>query len=427
MQGEKPFYGWRVVGGAFVLAMFGWGLGFYGTPVYLHAVREMRGWSIELVSAAVTVHYLCGALVVAQLPKLYQRFGLPGITRAGVLVLSVGLYGWSQAEAPWQLFAATVLTGCGWVTMAAAAINALIAPWFVRQRPKALSMAYNGASVGGIIFSPLWVLLIGQCGFAAATWMIGLVTVIIIWWLSFSVFSVTPTALGQKPDGEDAPPSPATSGQPVQAPRLEGGALWKDIKFRTLAAGMALGLFAQIGLLSHLFSLIVPPMGEGGAGILSGLATAAAIAGRTSFGWLMPEGADRRFAAAASYGIQAFGVLLLWLSAGQIPALIIPGVLLIGFGLGNATSLPPLIAQKEFAREDAVRAVSLIIALAQAAYAFSPVLFGVARSLGLQSRFPLSEVAAVCAFALMIQLFAIVALLHGRRARELARNSAPLP
>ncbi|MGL5445791.1 MAG: MFS transporter [Rhabdaerophilum sp.] len=420
MQGEKQFFGWRVVGGAFVLAIFGWGLGFYGTPVYLHAVREARGWSIEVVSAAVTVHYLCGALVVARLPKLYQRFGLPNIARVGVVALVLGLYGWSQAEAPWQLFLATILSGCGWVTMAAAAINALLAPWFVRQRPKALSTAYNGASFGGIIFSPLWVLLIGQFGFAKATLIIGVVAILIIWWLSFAVFSVTPAMLGQQPDGADAPASPVAAGAVVHAPRLEGGALWRDIKFRTLAMGMALGLFAQIGLLSHLFSLIVPALGEGGAGILTGLATASAIAGRTSFGWLMPEGADRRIAAAASYGIQILGILLLWFSAGQVPALIIAGVLLVGFGLGNATSLPPLIAQKEFAKEDMIRAVALVIALAQAAYAFAPAMFGLARSFGMRANSPLSEVAMVCAFAVLIKLCAIVALLYGRRARERA-------
>ncbi len=57
------FYGWRVVGAAFVLAFFGWGLGFYGPPVYLHAVREARGFSLAVVSTAVTVHYLAGAIV----------------------------------------------------------------------------------------------------------------------------------------------------------------------------------------------------------------------------------------------------------------------------------------------------------------------------------------------------------------------------
>ena len=55
---KATFYGWRVVAAVFVLATFGWGLGFYGPPVYLHAVHEMRGWSLNVVSTAVTVHFL---------------------------------------------------------------------------------------------------------------------------------------------------------------------------------------------------------------------------------------------------------------------------------------------------------------------------------------------------------------------------------
>ena len=38
------FYGWRVVAAAFVLAVCGWGMGFYGPPVYLHAVHAARGF-----------------------------------------------------------------------------------------------------------------------------------------------------------------------------------------------------------------------------------------------------------------------------------------------------------------------------------------------------------------------------------------------
>ena len=57
----------------------------------------------------------------------------------------------------------------------------------------------------------------------------------------------------------------------------------------SLAAGMRLGLFAQIGLLAHLFSLLVPALGQQLAGFAAGLATAAAIAGRTLVGWLMPR------------------------------------------------------------------------------------------------------------------------------------------
>jgi len=51
---------------------------------------------------------------------------------------------------------------------------------------------------------------------------------------------------------------------------------------------MSLVLFVQIGLLAHLFSLLVPVLGEQLAGFAAGLAAAAAIAGRTLVGWLMP-------------------------------------------------------------------------------------------------------------------------------------------
>ena len=52
---------------------------------------------------------------------------------------------------------------------------------------------------------------------------------------------------------------------------LPGPLLWRDRRFLTLAAGMALGLFAQIGLTAHLFSLLVPALGAQQAGLAMGL------------------------------------------------------------------------------------------------------------------------------------------------------------
>jgi hypothetical protein len=46
----RIFYGWRVVGAAFVLAVFGWGLGFYGPPVFLSVLRETKGWPLPVIS-----------------------------------------------------------------------------------------------------------------------------------------------------------------------------------------------------------------------------------------------------------------------------------------------------------------------------------------------------------------------------------------
>src|SRR5580658_7011469 len=309
------FYGWTVVAAAFVVAVFGWGVGFYGPPVFLKAIRDARGWSVALVSAAITVHFLVGAVVVANLPGLYRKFGLAPMTVAGAVSLALGVAGWALAVSPWQLFAATLFSGAGWVALGAAGINAMVSPWFNRGRPAALSTAYNGASVGGMIFSPLWVALIGWGGFPVASVSVGVVMIAVIVFLSVQVFGRTPESMGLVPDGDSAPAA-------VFVAQSRVGRLWRDRAFLTLALAMSLGLFAQIGLIAHLFSLLVPAMGAQGAGPAAGLAAASAIMGRTLVGWLLPAGPDRRGVWTMEPGVQNRGVCAFLAAAGtNIPLL----------------------------------------------------------------------------------------------------------
>jgi MFS family permease len=415
LTASETFQGWRIVGAAFVLAVFGWGLGFYGPPIYLQAVRDLRGWSLPLVSAAVTVHFLFGALVVARLPKLYLRYGLPKVTKAGALALAAGISGWAAAAEPWQLFAAALLSGAGWVAMGAAAINAIIAPWFIRTRPAALAMAYNGASIGGVAFSPLWVAAIGMWGFLAAAMIVGAVVTIAVFILADVYFFRTPQQMGLSPDGDVAGIA-AVSGAPAAARSLSGADLWKDRRFVTLAVGTALSLFAQIGLLAHLFSLLVPAVGAQLAGLAISAATIAAIAGRTLVGWLMPVGADRRLVACGSFAVQITGSIAFLMAGGVNIPLLVGGVILFGIGIGNATSLPPLIAQAEFATEDVGRVVALNVAISQGTYAFAPAAFGLIREFAPQSGV-IAGTAAPYLFiaAALIQATAAAALLAGRR------------
>ncbi|PZX48639.1 putative MFS family arabinose efflux permease [Cereibacter changlensis] len=404
----RPFFGWHVVAATFVLATFGWGVGFYGPPVFLYAVALRTGWPVPMVSAAVTVHFLLGAAVVANLPRLYRSFGVPFVTVMGTTHLAIGIAGWALAAEPWQLFVAALASGSGWVTMGAAAVNALIAPWFNLRRPAALGMAYNGASLGGVIFSPLWIALIAGIGFVPASLAIGGVMLAVVGVLSVLVFRHTPKSLGQAPDGaEGALPRPLTAQDESPIRRQ----FFRDRRFLTLAVGMMLGLFAQIGLLAHLFSLLVPVLGEGLTGFAMGGATLAAILGRSLVGWVMPASADRRLVACASYGVQVIGSLLFIVAAGDGGPWLFLGIALFGLGIGNATSLPPLIAQQEFSPPETARVVPLIVAIGQAGYAFAPAAFGLLRAgggAGAAGPTPLF----VCAAA--IQVAAIGCLLAGR-------------
>ena len=416
------FYGWRVVGAAFVLAAFGWGMGFYGPPVFLRFVCETTGWPVALVSTAVTVHFLAGALVGARLPAIHRRLGVSATTKLAVLSIAMGVLGWAVATAPWQIFVAALLSGAGWSAMSAAAVNAIVSPWFVRTRPAALAMAYNGGSIGGVVFSPLWVAAIDVLGFPVAAAMIGLAATLTLWVLADSVLARTPQQMGLMPNG-DAPGTPMPSGSSQRIRQLPGSALWRDWKFLTLAAGMALGLFAQIGLTAHLFSLLAPTVGAQQAGLMMGLATALVIGGRTGVGWLMPAGADRRLLACISYGVQAMGSITFALAAGTSIPLLLIGIVLFGLGFGNSTSLPPLIAQLEFAKEDVQRVVALIVAIAQAGYAFAPAAFGLIRAF--HSGAPALMVSAapnLFLAAAVLQGLAIAAFLAGRRSQATAGN-----
>jgi hypothetical protein len=70
---QPKFFGPWVVRSAFVLAVFGWGVGFYGPSIYLAEVIGRTGWTLSLVSWAVTLHVLFGAVVIANLPSVYAR------------------------------------------------------------------------------------------------------------------------------------------------------------------------------------------------------------------------------------------------------------------------------------------------------------------------------------------------------------------
>lgn len=397
------FFGWRVVAAAFVFAVFSWGVAFYGPSVFLHALHETRGWPVSLISAAITAHFLLSAAMVTYLDDAHRRFGIVATTRIGVLSLAVGIVCWSLADAPWQLFGAAALSAIGWAATSGAAINAMVSPWFKRRRGFALSLAYNGASIGGVLFLPLWVLLIERWGFPRAAAAVGAAALALLWPLAGAYLRPMPAALGLAPDG-DAVAATAAAATASPRPPASRRDLLRDRRFLTMSAAFAIGLFAQVGLIAHLLSLLAPILGERGAAGAVSLTTTCAVIGRLLLGAVIDR-LDRRYAAAGNFALQACGFLLI--SAGGAEAALI-GCVLFGLGLGNLVSLPPLIVEREFDVADAGRVVALTIAINQATFSFAPGVFGALHDLA-------GSYAAPLALAIVLQTSAAVLVLLGRR------------
>jgi len=411
-QRDRIFFGWRVVGAAFVIAVFAWGVGFYGPSVLLGALHLDRGWPVSVISAAISCHFLISAGIVTRLPMLHNRFGVAAVTRAGAISVSLGMLLWATAAEPWQVFPAAVLTGAGFGLTSGVAITAMVAPWFERKRGAALAMAFNGASIGGAIFAPLWVFLIATFGFVAAAGAIGGLMVVTVCFLAGRFLQPTPIGLGVIPDGHTAPAGRAearpTRPAGPRVPLPPSGAVWRDRRFATLSIAFALGLFAQIGLFVNMVLLATPALGARWAGAAVSLVTICAVAGRTLIGVLLPAGTDWRVAAGVTFAVQATGTFVLLTAGSSSVPLFLVGCVLFGFGVGNLLSLPPLIATAEFAPADVARVVALVTSVNQASYAFAPALLGVLRDLTAGTSVPL----VVTGF---VQIAAAAVVLTGRR------------
>lgn len=397
------FFGWKVVAAAFAVAVFGWAFGFYIPSVLLHLLNERRGWPVALISAAMSWHYLLSAALIVFSAEIHRRFGLWRVTAVGAALLTLGAVGWASADEAWQLFVAAIPSGAGWAATSAAAINAMVMPWFRAKRAAALSLAFNGASVGGVVMVPLFIWFEQAIGLIPAISVLGGVGATVIAGLSFAYLRPTPERLGLLPDGAAAPtgvPSPDIAGAPLTRSRL-----MRAPRFMTLTLGFALGLFAQVGLISHLVALLAASVETVTAGLMVSAMTIMAVIGRTVLGFTI-GGADPRLLTAANLLFQVVGVALLAISIH--PAPLLAGCILFGLGVGNLVSLLPLVVHAEFEPVDASRVVALATAVNQATFSFAPGLLGFLRDAGGDYVWPLMLVGA-------LQIVAAAVLIAGRR------------
>ena len=398
----RYFYGWNVVVGTFVMAMVSFGLGFYGLAVYVATLQRLHGWSAAVVSAPVTVYYVAGALLTAVIGGVYDRLGPRAVVTAGSIAMAAGVAALGLVTQPWQLYPVFLVMSVGWGAMSGAAINIVLAPWWQRRRGLAVSIAFNGATLGGVIIVPALIALIAAVGFRRATVAAAIMALIVLCAVALGVMRRGPEELGLGPDG-DAPAATVPRAAVVES-RWRGDAL-RSWRFWSVSAPFALGLAAQVGVLTHLVALVTPVLGAGGAGRAVSTATAVAVLGRLATG-LVVDRINRRLVTSVTLAAQIAGVLLLARAAS--PGAVYVGCALFGVGVGNLTTLPGLILAVEWPRERFAALVGLVVGINQFTFAFGPSLVGVLRDRA-------GGYGAALLACAMLQAIAAVTILFGPR------------
>ena len=376
-RSTRVYHGWIVVAAATVVALFGWGLGFYGPGVYLVALQESYGWTTGELSSAVTLYYLFAASLVLAGGRLFEKFGARPVVALGVIAMASGATLLAAVREVWQVYLAFMVMAIGWAAMSGAAINIIIAPWFDKRRGLAVSLALTGSGLGGIVLTPLLVALSTRYGLAAA--LHTLVAAMLVLLLPIVLIVLRPRRADEHDTADSAAdtvmPDSSTSGKPSAAPWQLAPTLRSE-PFLTISAPFAIGLMAQVGFLTHQVAFVSPLLGIDASAWAVGVTVLTAMLGRVVTGLFVGK-IDARVVASGNFLAQALAMAAFLVAEG--PASLYLACGLLGLSVGNMISLPGIVVQRDFPKEHFARAISLVIGINQFTFAFGPGLLGALR------------------------------------------------
>ncbi|HUB49276.1 MAG TPA: MFS transporter [Acetobacteraceae bacterium] len=354
---------WPAVAACFMTAVFGWGFGFSGTSVYLAELHRQHGWPGALIALAITSYYLLGALCLTRVDLALRWLGPGRMLAAGTTLLGLGATLFCRSVHPWQMFAGAAVMALGWAGCTSTAISTTLALYFQRQRGLAITLALNGASTAGFTVGPLLVELSQRLGIGNAVPLVALGGLAIVLPL-IGIGVRTPDA-----------------GRPGALPAGHAAITAKDVlhtwRFWSIALPFALALAAQVGLIVHLVSFLMPRIGPTGAASALALTSVAAVGGRLVLAGVIDRMHQRR-TAAGSFASQAAGIGLM-LAFPDRPEALYAGCVLFGLSVGNVITIPALTVQREFPATAFGLVIGLCTAFSQFTFALAPALLGVVR------------------------------------------------
>jgi MFS family permease len=364
------YAGWRAVLACFLMALFLFGFALYGQGIYLVELQRLNGWPPALISGASTLSFLLSNILATFTSEFVDRLGAKRLVLLGIAALAASMAMLASATMVWQLYAAFILMSLGWIGMGTVVIATVVSQWFVRRRGLAISLAYTGASFGGVVATPLLVLLVERMGFAAAMLIAAAVTVAVL--VPVALAWIDPRS--QTGAGETSAPSQPQS--PPAMADISRVKLMRSLAFWTISLPFAFALVAQIGFIVHQIALLEPKVGRSSAGLAVSVMTFMSIAGRFGLGMVVDR-LDPRLVTAVSLASQAAALLVIRQT--DTVQIILAASAVFGFSVGNLITLPPLIIHREFSTASFVVVMSLSTAISGTVGALGPGLIGIIR------------------------------------------------
>ncbi len=344
------FYGWLIVGTAFVTLCVNTGIVFYSFGVFLSVLTAHFGWTRAQVSFGFSLVTLFGALYSPFIGRAVDRVGPRPVQLVGGFLMALGfvlLRGVDSLRGFYLIMG--LLVSLGSTGLGNLPSNAAVARWFVRGRGRALGISTAGLSMGGVIFVPLTQWLIDAYGWRNSFLVLGVLVALIALPPVALFMRRAPEDLGLRPDG-DAPPRPGVpidfdaelerSWTPAQA--MQHRNFWLIAgAFSLTVLGISTTLLHQVAFLRD------RGLDPAYASWVLGATAGVGVLGKLGFGFLLERYGHRRIIMWC-FGLQALGVLCLLLPTHVVTLAIYVG--LYGFAMGGNATLQATIIGECFGR-----------------------------------------------------------------------------
>jgi MFS family permease len=378
VEGKELYYGWKIVFSLFVVLTFTSGLSFYNHSIYLNALAANPAFDIQTASGAVSIFFLSGGFAGLLVAKLVQAYDPRIPICGGAVIACIALSLLPHINSILQLYLCYAFFGLGFAGSGLIPATTLVTRWFHRRRAMALSIASTGLSVGGVVITPISVVLVGNLGFELAAPVLGLIYLVGVIPVSLLFLRASPEVMGVKIDGGIVQTSDGAAPLKQEPDGISYQHARRSRFFWGIATAYVFLMMAQVGGISHQYGLVREQLDEAQTAFVVAILPIASIVGRLLGGWLVGQISIRWFAMVMML-TQAVSLTLL--ATGYSVFILCLGLALFGASVGNLLMLQPLLIADAFGLKDYAKIFSICNLMASWGTAIGPAALGYAYTL----------------------------------------------
>lgn len=250
------FYGWVIVGLAFLASFAGAGVIARSFPVIMKPLSEDLGVPRTVTVLGLTLASIVAGATAPFIGRIVDRSGPRLLMVASAGLIGGALIALSQVgDIWWFLFFFGVVTGVARPSLQAVGAQATVAKWFARRRGRAVTFSTLGMPLSAVVFIPLTQWIVSTYDWRTAWLVLGAGVMLVLMVPAWFLMRARPEDMGLRPDGAAAPPTQA--GVPVLHTKDED---WEPKQaFKSRAFWMLTTAFAVIGLVPNVLTLHMFP------------------------------------------------------------------------------------------------------------------------------------------------------------------------